>query len=332
VLEVAASAKIEQLFGIPMPGLKIGFFGLPLAALLLLEDGHDVRWAVLSPIEAGGRRRLRRALPPGCLLDLNDDDLGFERHVDTLLDESPVDLVVSWFFTRRLLERWLNMPRHGGIGVHPSLLPRHRGPNPFYWAIDTGDGETGVTVHRLEAEYDSGAILAQRRLAVGERNAWQLARALDRPSLGALREVVGDFARGCPSAGTTQNAEIFTWAPEPTGDELRVDWNWPAERIVRRIRALSPVPGLALELNGHRFFVTEASPAPEYPSALLPGEALLGRSLLMRTGDGAIAVERAQMAPIVAEASAGPDSVEDFEGCELRGGSLVNHLRTGKPQ
>ncbi len=331
MLEVAASAKIEQLFGIPMPGLKIGFFGLPLAALLLIEDGHEIRWAVLSPVAAGGRRRLRRALPPGCLVDL-DDDLGFERHVDTLLDESPVDLIVSWFFTRRIPERWLKRPPLGAIGVHPSLLPRHRGPNPFYWAIDSGDAETGVTVHRLESEYDTGAILAQRRLAVGERNAWQLARALDRPSLGALREVVRDFARGCPSAGTTQNAEIFTWAPEPTGDQLRVDWNWPTERTLRRIRALSPVPGLALELSGQRFFVTEARRATEFPSALLPGEAMLGLRLLLRTGDGAVVVERAQMAPIVAEACAKPDSDEEFEGCELRGESLVSHLRTGKPE
>lgn len=326
--EVAAAAKIEQLFGIPMPGPKIGFFGLPLAALLLLEDGHEIRWAVLSPIEAGGRRRLRRALPPGCLVDLNDDDLGFERHVDKLFDESPVDLVVSWFFTRRIPERWLCRPPLGAIGVHPSLLPRHRGPNPFYWAIDAGDTETGVTVHRLEAEYDTGAILAQRRILVGERNAWQLARALDRPSLGALREVVGDFAAGCPSAGKTQNAEMFTWAPEPTGDQLRVDWNWPTERVLRRIRALSPVPGLALELNGRRFFVTEACPASGFPSALLPGEAMLGPRLLLRTGDGAVVVERAQMAPIMTAASAGPDSDEDFGGHELRGGSLVSHLRT----
>ncbi len=249
-----------------------------------------------------------------------------------MLDESPVDLIVSWFFTRRILERWLDRPPLGGLGVHPSLLPRHRGPNPFYWAIDSGDLETGVTVHRLEAEYDAGAILAQRRIAVGERNAWQLARALDRPSLGALREVVGDFARGCPSAGMTQNAEIFTWAPEPTGDQLRVGWDWPTERVLRRIRALSPVPGLALELNGRRFFVTEARRATQFPSALLPGEAQLGARLLLRTGDGAVVVERAQMAPNMAEASAGTESDEDFDGRELRGGSLVSHLGSGKPQ
>ncbi|MGZ6213685.1 MAG: methionyl-tRNA formyltransferase, partial [Candidatus Limnocylindria bacterium] len=49
------------------------------------------------------------------------------------------------------------------LNVHPSLLPRHRGPDPTYWAIDSGDEETGVTVHRLEEAYDTGEILAQER-------------------------------------------------------------------------------------------------------------------------------------------------------------------------
>ena len=315
-----------------MPGLKIGFFGLPLAALLLLRDGHAVRWSVLSPVAAPGRRRLRASLPRCCVVDLLDDDSGFERHVDTLLDEAPVELIVSWYFTRRIPKRWLVRPRLGAIGAHPSLLPRHRGPDPFFWAIDAGDVETGVTVHRLEADYDSGAILAQRRVCIGERNAWQLARALDRPSLGALREVVGDFAAGRSSAGHDQDAEKVTWAPEPTGDQLRVDWTWPTERVLRRIRALAPVPGLALALNGQAFFVTEARPAREFPAVLRPGEAFLGGRLLLRTGDGAIAVERAQLAPGNADVTAGAESEgNNIEARELGGQALVSHLRAGKP-
>lgn len=315
-----------------MPGLSIGTFGLPLAALLLLRDRHDVRWSVLSPVAAPGRRRLRARLPRGSVVDLLHNDGGVERHVDTLFNQLPVDLIVSWYYTRRISERWLKRPRLGAIGVHPSLLPRHRGPNPFFWAIDAGDVETGVTVHRLEAEYDTGAILAQRRVSVGQRNAWQLARALDGPSLRALREVVGDFAAGCPSAGHNQNAEIITWAPEPTGDQLLVDWSWPTERVLRRIRALAPVPGLALKLNDHPFFVTEARPAQEFPSALLPGEAFLGTRLLVRTGDGAVAVERAQWALGNADVTADPASVGTIEGGELCGQALVNLLRAGKSQ
>jgi len=309
---------------IRMSSLSIGYFGLPLAALLLLGDRHAVRWCVLSPVEAPGRRRLRSAFPDDRIVDLLEDDSGFARRVDTLFDESPVDLVVSWYFTRRLEARWLDQPRLRAIGAHPSLLPRHRGPNPFFSAIDAGDDETGVSVHYLEDEYDTGAVIAQSRMAVGSMNAWQLARALDRPSLRLLREVVGDFACGRFRAAMTQNEEDVTLAPEPRGERLRVDWNWPTERILRRIRALSPVPGLALELNGVRFFATAATETGDFPGVLRPGEASLGNRLILRTGDGAVAVERAQVEDDREAEARSPGM--DGEGV-LSGEALVGLLR-----
>jgi methionyl-tRNA formyltransferase len=175
--------------------------------------------------------------------------------------------------------------------VHPSLLPRHRGPNPYFWAIDAGDPLTGVTAHRLEPDYDTGVLLGTRSIAVGERDAWQLARALDRPSLELLRETVARLARGEAGPEAAQDEALATWAPEPTGDALRVDFGWTTERVLRRLRALSPTPGLALEIAGIDLFVTRATEATSYVSALLPGEAQIGPdALLLRTGDGAVQV------------------------------------------
>ena len=306
-----------------MDRLRIGFFGLPLAALQLLRDGHDLRFAALSPVPAPGRRRLLAQLPPSRVIDLLVDDSGFERHLDSFFDAHPVDLIVSWFYTRRIAERWLSRPQLGAIGVHPSLLPRHRGPNPYFWAIDSGDTETGVTVHYLEPEYDTGGIIAQRRLPVGNRDAWQLARALDRPALGALCEVVGDFAARRLREATTQRNADATLAPEPSGEQLRVDWRWSTERVLRRLRALSPIPGLALELRGLCFFVTQAAVAESFPNALLPGEAYIGERLLLRTGDGALQVEHAQLA----EHGAEPSDATDAQPTVVSGEELATLLR-----
>jgi methionyl-tRNA formyltransferase len=75
---------------------------------------------------------------------------------------------------------------------------------------------------------------------------------------------------------------------------LRVDWSWPTERVLRRIRALSPVPGLALEIRGVELFVVEASRAESFPSALVAGEANVGTgAVVVRTSDGAVALRRA---------------------------------------
>jgi methionyl-tRNA formyltransferase len=287
--------------------LKIAYFGLPLGALLLAADGHRLGPVVLSPIDAPGRRRLARLAPE--LLDAKAETSDFEARVSEALAREQPDLLVSWFWTRKLPPNWLNLPRLGGLGVHPSLLPRHRGPNPYFWTIDAGDEKIGVTAHRLSAEYDTGRILASRTIPVGDRDSWQLARALDRPSLGLLRETTRRLARGDAVAETEQAEALATWAPEPSGAELKVDFGWTTERVLRRIRALSPTPGVALEVEGVPLFVTRAERADEYVAALLPGEAQLSDALLLRTSDGAVRVTRALFAETEAEATNASDAL-----------------------
>lgn len=278
--------------------MKIAFFGLPLAALLLQQDGHDIGFALLSPVPAPGGRRLRRRLGEDRVLPAQDT------HADEVLQrlqQLRPDLIVSWYYTRLIPADWLRTAAQGALGVHPSLLPRHRGPNPFFWAIDSGDAVTGVSVHRLEEQYDRGAVLATRQVRIAERDAWQLARALDRPSLQLLRETLSQMEQGHLLAATPQDEALASWAPEPAAEQLRVEWSWPGERIARRIRALSPTPGLALEVRGLRFFATRVHHTKELLAALLPGEAALVRvtgqtRLAIATLDGALLIERATMA------------------------------------
>jgi methionyl-tRNA formyltransferase len=275
---------------------RIAFFGLPLAAWLLARDGHDVGVAVLAPVDAPGRRRLTRLIGAERVLSAKTLRSRLAPRVEAALEREPPDLIVSWFWTRKLPSSWIARARYGGIGVHPSLLPRHRGPNPYFAAIDAGDAVTGVTAHTLAPEYDEGDILLARSVPIGERDSWQLARALDRPSLALLREVTRAFANGAPPRAVPQQRELVTWAPEPSGEALRVDWTTTTERILRRIRALAPVPGLALDVEGLELVVTRAARAEQFPSALAPGEAAVHgtpAALVLRTGDGAIEVRRA---------------------------------------
>ncbi len=291
--------------------MKIAFFGLPLAALCLSRDGHDVRLAVLSPIAAPGLRRLRRELSSASVhraADCSPDVL--DQRVRNELKEIRPDLIMSWFWTRHIPSEWLSLAARGGIGVHPSLLPRHRGPNPFFWAIDSGDTTSGISVHWLAEEYDSGNVIFQQQLEIGDRDSWQLARALDRLSLGALRRCIGEAAKGAPLNGQVQDDRAVTWAPEPKGPLLKLDASWDAERALRRIRALAPVPGLALCIRGLDLFVIRAERTAE-SGPLLPGEAAVwpGPDSRVRLGvrDGALSVERAVLA----------DTGEELDGAGL---------------
>ncbi|HVU02624.1 MAG TPA: formyltransferase family protein [Polyangiaceae bacterium] len=299
--------------------IRIAYFGLPLGALLLHADGLPPALVVLAPPEAPGRRRLARSLSADVLdAQLVDDAEALEAAFVERLEREPPDLLVSWYWTRRLPERALRSARLGAIGVHPSLLPRHRGPNPFFAAIDAGDAVTGVTVHRLVHEYDAGAVLARETIPVAERNAWQLARALDRPGLRTLRRVVRAFAEGNPPPDVPQDPSKATLAPEPDGELLHADFSWPAERVVRRIRALSPVPGLALEIGGIRFFATDARVTSRVVPSLRPGEAArTAEGVAIRAGDAGVLILRAQISG---------QAEEDEDGVVLSAAELAEHL------
>jgi methionyl-tRNA formyltransferase len=267
--------------------VRIAFLGLPIAALLLHHDGHEIAWAGVCRKNALGTRRLRRTLGDRVTVVPVLD----ARSVQNAIKAAGAELLVSWYWVKRVPRAVLGMFPKGAVGVHPSLLPRHRGPDPFFWAIDAGDAATGVTAHRLEEEYDTGAILAQRRVAIDPSwNAWTLAKRLDRPSLALLREVVGAFARGEPPQERAQDAALATDAPAPTEDALELDWSAPTERVLRRIRAAAPWPGAYTFLGDEAVTVTRARAAQRFPRVLAPGEGVVTdhNVALVRTADGAV--------------------------------------------
>jgi len=274
--------------------LKIAFFGLPLAGCLLVEDGHEIVLAALSRPGVPGRRRLRRKIGAERVLDKPNLDSAF---VERLTRLAP-DLVVSWFWVSKIPAAVVASAKLGGFGVHPSLLPRHRGPDPTSWAIFSGDAVTGVTAHRIAAEYDTGAILASRALAIDARwNAWQLARALDRPSLGLLRETMRAFATGAPPPDVAQDETLATEAPFFDDEACVIRWHLLAGEILRKIRALAPAPGASMEVRDQVLSVLQAR-AIDSPSVLEePGESIVLRGrVLVRCADGAIEILEAEHA------------------------------------
>jgi methionyl-tRNA formyltransferase len=267
--------------------LRVLYFGMPLGALLLEQDGHDLVYAGISREGALGLRRLRRRLGDRVRVRPEPSSPVALARLAAL----EPDLVVSWFWTKRLPREVLGLGRLGAIGVHPSLLPRHRGPDPYFWAIDAGDAETGVTAHLLDERYDTGAVLAARALRVDPSwDAWTLAKKLDRPSLALLREVVAAYARGEPPTPQTQDESRATEAPAPTEDMLEIRWSDPAEAIARRIRAAAPWPGAFTEIGGETVVIVRARPTRDFPRALEPGEGAVRADGVgvVRAGDEAL--------------------------------------------
>lgn len=184
------------------------------------------------------------------------------------------DLIVVVAFGQILPQALLDVPRHGCLNVHTSILPRHRGAAPIQWAVLEGDAETGVTIMRMDAGLDTGPIVAVETTEITPADDAQTLH--DRLAvLGAmlLVRVIPGYVAGL-ILPQPQPAEGATYARKITKDDGRLDWPQPATTLWNRLRAFTPWPGV--------FTTLPASPKPALlkiwratpqPASGAPGEA-----------------------------------------------------------
>jgi methionyl-tRNA formyltransferase len=225
-------------------------------------------------------------------------DLLFARDkwsLEPLLRALRPDLTLCWGFPWKLPQAALDVARLGSINQHPALLPRHRGPIPLAWALREGDGRFGVTWHRMDAELDTGGILAQTSIPIEDDDVeiMDFGPKIGAAALGLLPHVFERVAVGDP--GDAQPEEGASWAGYFEDDEYaRVDWRQPARRIHDQIRAWNLTFGMG-EVVG--------------PIAELDGERVrLVRSSLRDPGNGARRVECGDGPLWIVEAASLPES------------------------
>jgi len=165
------------------------------------------------------------------------------------------------------------------VNAHASLLPRWRGAAPIAWAIDAGDARTGISVMRVAREMDAGDVCLVRELEIGaEETAGELAERLAELAAAALVAAVDEIAAG-RAVFRPQDPAGVTLAPKLDRAFARLDLAQPAERVLRRIRAATPRPGvdLALAKAGKTLRVLRARLGPTHsgvaPSGALRAEA-----------------------------------------------------------
>ena len=224
----------------------------------LRELGHDpVAWLLArrpeSPVPPWGDVTDRTAPAGVSVLFARDRDA-----IAPLLRGLEPDVVLCWGFSWKLPQEALDVPRLGAVNQHPAPLPRHRGPLPMAWALREGDEEFWVTWHRMDAELDTGPILAQATVPIedDETTIEQMGPKLIEGSLDLLPKVFERLAAGDP--GDAQSTEGASWAGHFEEDYASVDWSQPARKIHDQVRAwhltfgMGAVVGPIAELDGER--------------------------------------------------------------------------------
>jgi methionyl-tRNA formyltransferase len=187
---------------------------------------------------------------------------GTRAAIAPLLAAARPDLVVCMGFPWKIPAKALAVPRLGWLNGHPSLLPRHRGPIPVAWAIRDGDEEIGITFHRMDAELDTGAILAQAARPLGDYvEPEQFYTGLGPLILQTLGQALGKLASGDP--GTVQDGGDYQ--SFFGDDDAWLDWSRPAVELHRLVwawrfaLAQGELHGALAELDGETVRVLATS-------------------------------------------------------------------------
>jgi methionyl-tRNA formyltransferase len=181
-----------------------------------------------------------------------------KHEVAPLLRAYDPDVTLCWSYPWKLPQEALDVARLGSVNQHPALLPRHRGPIPFAWALREGDSHFGITWHRMDAELDTGPILAQTSIPIEDTDCTILdvAPRLAPAALGLLPRVFERLEAGDP--GDPQPEEGASWAGHFDEDYAEVDWSQPARVVHNQVRAwnftfgLSDLVAPVAELDGER--------------------------------------------------------------------------------
>lgn len=286
--------------------LRLVFAGTPSFAATLLEalytSPHQILAVFCQPDRPQGRHKTPVACPVKMCAQAHStpifqpERLKKDAPERQWLMEQTVDAVIVAAYGLMIPQAILDHPKHGCINLHASLLPRWRGASPIHHALLHGDLETGVTVMQMTAHMDAGDMLHRMSMPITpELTTGTLTTQLAHLAAQALLLTLDDL-NSFQARAQPQNLEEVTLAPKLCKADGATDFKEPTQRVMARLRAMDPWPGLHTFYRGqklaiHAMHPTSISNTPP-PGTLWTHD----RQLLVACVDGALVLDRVQLA------------------------------------
>lgn len=292
--------------------MKIVFFGTSEFGTIILEKlvqaGLSPILVVTTPDKPAGRKQ--ELTPPPVKVVANK--LGIpvfqpltlkeNAYVQTIRQAGAYLFVVA-AYGKILPEEILDIPRHGTLNVHPSLLPKYRGSSPIHAALLHGDEETGVSIIELDEKMDHGPIVASSNFKIQNPKITypELHNALAELGAELLVKTIPQWIAG-NIKGVPQDDSQATFTAILKKEDGRIDWNKEARYIERQVRALYPWPGTFALFAGKNLKILKVSVLPGIPpkpglGKVTPGTVFLtaDKKLVIQCGEDALVVEELQL-------------------------------------
>jgi methionyl-tRNA formyltransferase len=231
---------------------------LPLLGVLLKGERFEFVGLVCQPDKAAGRKgellapatkalALKHGIPV-----YQPEKLSKAVELLKQLEENRPDFLLTFAYGQLLSEEWLKLPRREALNVHPSLLPKYRGPTPPQAALLHGDTETGITLMRMVKEMDAGPIAMQHAFPLREITTGELFEEVAKRAAEWIPEDLATIAAEDGFAFVEQDADAATYCEKFTKEDTFEDFQKTAEVLLNRYRAFTPWPGLWTTYKGKR--------------------------------------------------------------------------------
>lgn len=265
----------------------------------LIESEHDVIAVIAQPDRPKGRGH-RLSPPPIKVLAekfnipvLQPEKIKTDEFLRELKELNPEVICVT-AYGKIIPKSILELPEHGCINVHPSLLPKYRGAAPVNWTIINGEKVTGVTIMQMDEGMDSGDILLIREVQIGDDDdAETMLERLSHIGAEMLVETLSLLGRE-KLEPVKQDESKVTYAPMLQKSDGEIKWGKTAGEIRNLIRGLTPWPGTFTKLGDKTLKIYKAN---IHEGRGRPGEIIESgkNSMIVATGDGALEILELQI-------------------------------------
>ena len=279
-----------------MPKISCLFFGTPKFSIPSLKSIFDsglfeIRGVITQIDKPKGRSKTATSPPVKTwaqnhnLSVFQPDNLSKKNFEKDILQFLPIDLILIVAYGK-IIPPWITeISKFGALNLHPSLLPKFRGPSPIQSAIIAREKETGVSIILIDDELDHGPILLKKPVPIQKSETYlSLHDRLSEIGAELLLKTAVKYARG-EIKSKEQNHEEATFTKMLAKEDGLINWGGSSEDIDAKIRALNPWPGTSTLWNGKQLIILEANPT-NIPITSSPGTILqIKNSLFAATND-----------------------------------------------
>lgn len=251
---------------------KIVFMGTPEFSVPILEGlvtaGYEVVAAVTQPDRPVGRKKKivaspvkNKALELGIAV-LQPEKISGSKEMEEI-DKLQPDVIITAAFGQFLPEKLLQIPKHGALNVHASLLPKYRGGAPVHYAIINGEDKTGVSIMDMVKKMDAGSVYAQEAIPISSSDdVGEMFAKLSIVGRDLLLETLPQILEG-KLHSTPQDETQVTFAPNIKREQEAIDWQQTAQAIDQKVRGMRPWPIAYTTYQENRWKIWNVSPLEE---------------------------------------------------------------------